>query len=98
MQFTFSVGENERHTVDYNFNKFWGGLTIKVDGEEIVKSFQAFKSSFKPEQMPFKFDVGDKEKHSVEIKTIMPLFFAGFRPCKYEVSVDGKVVNTYEGY
>ncbi len=98
MKFTFIVGVNEKHKVAYDFNKFWGGTTIKVDDEEILKTTQLFKQTFKSEQPPTEFEVGDKEKHKVSIKVTMPLLYAGFRPCKYEVFVNGKLLNTYNGY
>lgn len=97
MQFTFSVGNNEKHIVDFNYNQLWGKLKVKVDNKEVMDMLQMWKTPFSTKQ-PITFEVGDKERHAVKIDKNMFPVFAGFFPCKYEVYVDEKLINTYSGY
>ncbi len=67
MKFSFSVRDNEKRTVTYNFNQLWGKLIIKVDDKDIVETLQMWKSPFSTKQ-PVTFAVRDKEKHSIKIE------------------------------
>ncbi len=42
MQLTFDVGTTETHQVVFAFDKFWGGLTITVDGNSVVNQTRLF--------------------------------------------------------
>lgn len=44
------------------------------------------------------FEVGDVEKHEVRIEKERAKLLAGFRPQKYRVFVDDRLINEYEGY
>ncbi len=94
MQFSFEVGNEEKHTVEFYFNQFWGNLNIKVDGVKVIKDFIFI--SFRLVRR-YDFTVGEKEKHAVAIEKHRPLVAAGFRPSTYTVFVDGKTLNTYRG-
>ena len=94
MQFSFLVGVNEKHQVDFSFDQFIGNLEIKVDGQPVVKDFRML-SLFLTKR--YEFTVGGQEPHHVAIEKKRKLFLAGFRPQKYHIFVDGKLVQTYEG-
>ena len=98
MQFSFTVGNQEKHKVDYHFNQMWGKTTIKVDDKKVFSAFKLFKSPFSTKQEPVTFEVGDKEKHKVAIQQTTAPFMAGFFSVKYEAYVDDKLINTYDGH
>jgi len=86
---SFEVGVSERHGVVFSFNKFWGGLSITVDGVNVVStvqfvSFDLVKS--------WDFVVGWQERHLVHIEKHREVLFAGFRPQPVYAYVDGQPV------
>ncbi|MEU4619679.1 hypothetical protein AB0G04_06840 [Actinoplanes sp. NPDC023801] len=89
MLLTFDVGVDERHTVQFSFNKFWGGLSIKVDGCNVVKTVR-FASAELVKR--YNFVVGVHEQHYVTIEHHRELMFAGFRPQPVLAYVDGVLV------
>ena len=40
MVLAFMVGQRERHRVVFRFDKFWGNLSITVDGRPVVRDFR----------------------------------------------------------
>ena len=94
MQFSFTVGINEQHRVDFSFDQFIGNLEIKVDGQTAVKDFRF--ASLKLTKR-YEFIVGGNEKHKVVIEKKRKLFLAGLRPARYRIFIDGELVQTYEG-
>jgi len=94
MQFSFTVGVNEQHRVDFSFDQFIGNLEIKVDGQTAVKDFR-----FASLKLTKRYDlvVGINEKHHVTIEKTRKLFLAGIRPQQYRVFINGRLVQTYEG-
>ncbi len=83
---SFEVGVSERHTVVFSFDKFWGGLSITVDGVNVVKTVQFL--SFDLVQT-WDFVVGVQERHAVHIEKHRTVLFAGFRPQPVYAYVDG---------
>lgn len=94
MNFSFTVGINEQHRVDFSFDQFIGNLEIKVDGQTAIKDFRI--ASLKLTKR-YDFIVGVNEKHNVVIEKKRKLFLAGLRPQQYRVFIDGQLVQTYEG-
>ena len=94
MQFSFTVGINEQHRVDFSFDQFIGNLEIKVDGQTAVKDFRFASLNLTKR---YDFVVGINEKHQISIEKTRKLFLAGLRPQRYRVFVDGQLVQTYEG-
>lgn len=94
MQFSFTVGVNEQHRVDFSFDKVIGNLEIKVDGQTAISDFR-----FASLSLTKRYDlmVGINEKHHVAIEKKRKLFLAGLRPMQYRVFIDGQLVQTYEG-
>jgi hypothetical protein len=94
MQFSFKVGVNEQHQVDFSFDQFIGNLEIKVDGQPAVKDFRMLSLSLTKR---YQFTVGIQEPHDVIIEKKRKLFLAGLRPQRYRIFIDGQLVQTYEG-
>ena len=89
MQMTFEVGVDEKHTVFFSFDKFWGGLTIAVDGNSVVNTTQMFGLNL---VSSWSFPVGTTEVHTVQIDKHRAVAFAGFRPQPVYAYVDGVLV------
>jgi len=94
MNFSFIVGQQEQHRVDFSFDQVIGNLEIKVDGETAAKDFRL--ASLKLTKR-YEFIVGVNEKHHVAIEKTRKLFLAGLRPQRYRVFIDGQLVQTYHG-
>lgn len=94
MQFSFRVGFEEPHQVDFAFDQFIGNLEIKVDGQPLVRDFRLASVRLTKK---YEFTVGMNEQHHVVIEKKRKLFLAGFRPQRYRIFVDGQLVQTYEG-
>ncbi|HEY8204955.1 MAG TPA: hypothetical protein VIF81_09535 [Pyrinomonadaceae bacterium] len=94
MNFSFTVGINEQHRVDFSFDQMIGNLEIKVDGQTAIKDFR-----FASLSLTKRYDlmVGINEKHHVAIEKKRKLFLAGLRPMQYRVFIDGQLAQTYEG-
>jgi hypothetical protein len=89
VQLTFDVGETERHQVAFAFNKFWGGLSIKVDGVDVVKTVRLMSIDLIKR---YDFVVGTNEQHQVRIEKHRKALLAGFRPQSVYAYVDGYLV------
>ena len=94
MQFSFTVGINEQHRVDFSFDQVIGNLEIKVDGQTAIKDFRF--ASLKLTKR-YEFIVGVNERHHVAIEKTRKLFFGGLRPQQYRVFIDGQLAQTYQG-
>ena len=94
MKFSFLVGINEQHQIDFSFDQFAGNLEIRVDGQPLVKDFRMFSLKLTKR---YEFTVGVSEQHQIAIEKKRKLFLAGLRPQQYRVFIDGQLVQTYEG-
>jgi hypothetical protein len=94
MDFEFEVGQSERHTVRYVFDKVWGRATISVDGREVQRHRHLF--SIRPIRR-YRLTVGDREPHDVLIEKRREMVAAGIRTQHCRVLVDGQVVGEYQG-
>jgi hypothetical protein len=94
MQFSFRVGVQEQHQIDFSFDQFIGNLEIRVDGSVLVKDFRMFSLKLTKR---YEFEVGIQERHQIAIEKKRKLFLAGLRPMQYRVFIDGQLVQTYEG-
>lgn len=94
MQFSFTVGVNEQHRVEFSFDQAIGNLEIKVDGQTAIKDFRV--ASLK---LTKRYDlvVGVNEKHQIVFEKKRKLLLAGFRPQRYRIFIDGQLAQTYEG-
>jgi hypothetical protein len=89
MRLRFEVGGQERHEVVFSFDKFWGKLTITVDGVLVVGTVRIVSVSL---VKTYEFDVGTAERHRVRIDKERKLLFAGLRPQLVRAYVDGQLV------
>jgi hypothetical protein len=94
MQFSFRVGVQEQHQIDFSFDQFIGNLEIRVDGNVSVKDFRMFSLKLTKR---YEFEVGTQERHQIAIEKKRKLFLAGLRPMQYRVFIDDQLVQTYEG-
>ncbi|HYT48813.1 MAG TPA: hypothetical protein VEL78_00375 [Pyrinomonadaceae bacterium] len=94
MQFSFIVGAQEKHQVDFSFDQFIGNVEIRIDGQPAIKDFRMLSLSLTKR---YEFSVGINERHHVAIEKKRKLFLAGFRPQQYRILIDGQLVQTYEG-
>ena len=58
----FEIGETEKHTVIVNASALLKFIKIEVDGKKVVN-----EANFQPSAKKFQLDVGDSEKHYLEI-------------------------------
>ena len=94
MQFSFLVGIQEQHQIDFSFDQVVGNLEIRVDGQPLVKDFRMLSLRLTKR---YEFAVGAQEKHQIAIEKKRKLFLAGFRSQQYRIFIDGQLVQTYEG-
>ena len=94
LNFDFKVGEIEIHEVEFYFNQFWGNLYIKLDGNNIIKTVRLFSFHL---SKSYKFDVGEKERYSIELEIVRKLFFAGFREHVGKVYINEKLQHEFRG-
>ena len=94
MQFSFRIGTQEPHQVDFSFDQFAGNLEIRVDGQPLVKDFRMLSLRLTKR---YEFTVGSREIHQIAIEKKRKLFLAGFRPQRYRIFIDGQLAQTYEG-
>jgi hypothetical protein len=94
MQFSFRVGVQEQHQVDFSFDQVIGNLEIKVDGQPLVKDFRMLSLRLTKR---YEFTVGTQEQHHIAIEKKRKLFLAGFRPQRYRIFIDRRLMQTYEG-
>jgi hypothetical protein len=95
MQFSFEVGEQEKHLVNLDFNQMVGLLSITVDNREVISELRMFSLSLVKK---YEFVVGSYERHNVRIEKERKLFLAGLRKQKYRVYVDEHLIREYEGF
>jgi hypothetical protein len=95
MKFSFEVGTEERHVVEFYFNSMRGDLSIKVDRQRVVSDFRMLSLS---RIKQYAFNVGINEQHAVRIEKERKLLFAGLRQQKYRVFIDNQLIREYEGF
>lgn len=93
MKFSFMVGVREQHRVDFSFDQFAGNLEILVDGRRLIKDFRMLSLKLTKR---YEFTVGVEEQHLIAIEKERKLLLAGFRPQKYRIFIDGRLVQSYE--
>ena len=73
----FEIGETEKHTIVVNASALLKFIKIEGDGKKVVN-----ETNFQPSAKQFQLDVGNSEKHHLEISA------GPFSPIK--LFVDGK--------
>jgi hypothetical protein len=87
MDFSFNVGNSEKHAVNFYFNQLIGNVRITVDDKLVVKDFRMFSASLTKQ---YEFSVGEREVHKVAIVIIRRQILGGARKQDYKVYVDGQ--------
>ncbi|MFF9563540.1 hypothetical protein ACF1AJ_09365 [Leifsonia sp. NPDC014704] len=91
---SFTVGQDEKHVVDFAFDQMWGWLTIAVDRAVIIKKFITFSLHLR---RTFEFTVGNVERHAIRIEKSRPLFASFARPQPTRAFCDGVLVAEDDG-
>jgi hypothetical protein len=89
MRMSFDVGAQERHQVQVSFNKFWGAVSIKVDGRSVVRTIRIGSVGLVKH---WDFTVGSGEQHNVRVEKHRERLFGAFRPQPFYAYVDGQLV------
>jgi hypothetical protein len=76
----FEIGEAEKHLIIVDSSIVWKRVIIELDGVRVAN-----RSHFSPGGKKFEFEVGNSEKHHVEVRA------GGFS--HPELFVDGKAVS-----
>lgn len=71
MQLEFVVGQHEKDQVVFRFDKFWGNLSVTVDGRPAVRDLRMFSVKL---TKTYRIMVGDPEVHEVRIERTAPSF------------------------
>jgi uncharacterized protein (DUF58 family) len=90
--FTFTVGENERHEIRYRRSNWSGRMRITVDGDPTVGKFEFLGF---PLTKKYDFRTGTTECHDVTIVKTRPLLVAWMRSQPVQAFVDGTLVATH---
>ena len=85
VELAFEVGQHEQHQVMFSFNKFWGNLSITVDGEPAVRDLRMFSLKLRK---TYRLSVGSHEVHDVRIEKDRTLLLAGARAQPVRAYVD----------
>jgi len=92
LEFSFDVGESERHTVHFYFDQWSGFLTISVDGKRVIRDWRLISFGL---TKSYRFSVGDTERHDVVIVKERKLVGAAFRSQICRVFIDSKPAGEY---
>ncbi len=100
MKLIFDIGKTEKIRLIIERNWFTGKFTYSENGiQNTIKSPLNPSTHFSTKLTQYyKFEIGEKEKHKIEILHTRPLLFAGFRPQIFEIKIDNEVVEKYKGY
>lgn len=88
LELAFHVGQREQHRVVFRFNKFWGNLSITVDGDPVVRDLRMFSVKL---MKTYRFSVGAAEVHDVRIEKDRKLLLAGGRAQPVRAYVDDEL-------
>ena len=100
MELNFEIGQKEKTILIIKRNSFNGKFTYSENG--IQNNLQSVLNigtqiNFKLTNN-YEFEVGNNEKHKIEIKHKRPLLLAGFRPQYFEIKINGEIKKEYKGY
>ena len=90
MRFSIDLGNNEKHTFEFNFNQLLGRSVVKVNGEEVFRKDRWFSE---PLVDKYDFEVGQFERVRIRIEKIRKRLFAS----RYCVYVDNRLAQLHQG-
>jgi len=94
IDFTFEVGDEEKHQVAFHWGQLLGRVRVTVDDVEIVQHNRPVMFASTGRRR-FAFSVGQDEVHDVVIEKISHRFLGGARKQKCNAFVDGELVGEY---
>jgi hypothetical protein len=100
MELKFKIGKKEKTELIIKRNSFNGKFTYSENGiqKELRNALNiGTHFNFKLTNN-YEFEVGNNEKHKIEIKHKRPLLLAGFRPQYFEIKINNKLEKEYKGY
>jgi hypothetical protein len=100
MKLKFKIEQKEKTEFIIKRNSFNGKFTYHENG--VQKELRSVLNigthlNFKLTNN-YEFEVGNNEKHKIEIKHKRPLLHAGFRPQYFEIKINNKIEEEYKGY
>ena len=100
LEIKITIGENEKIDLLIERNWFTGRFIFTANGEKhtLRSPYSLFTHFNVRTKNEYNFEVGKTEKHSVVIQHIRPRFFAGFRDQEFNLIVDGKLIESSNGY
>jgi hypothetical protein len=100
MELQFEIGQKEKTLLIIKRNSFIGKFTYSENGiEKNLRSSLNIGTHMNLKLTNnYEFEVGNNEKHKIEIKHKRPLLLAGFRPQYFEVKINNKIEKEYKGY
>lgn len=87
----FEVGQAERHTVRFTYERFSGRTKIAVDGFLVDTDRESFSIALIRRH---EFEVGQVERHAVVIEKKRKMVLAPLRRSTYHVFVDRRLLLT----
>src|SRR5688572_25268851 len=90
MRFCIDLGNNEKHTFEFNFNQLLGRSVVKVNGQVVYRKARWFSE---PLVDNYAFEVGQFERVCVRIEKMRKRLFAS----KYCVYVDNRLTQLHQG-
>lgn len=99
MQFSFSIPGEPPTNVIIERDGFTGRFKCTENGRvhDIASVLNPFTHFNLKLEKVYELAVGDNAQHQLTIKHIRPLLFAGFRPHRFQVWVDGKFLIDHTG-
>jgi hypothetical protein len=96
IDFTFDVGEQEKHRVAFHWGQLFGRVRITVDFMKVLEDNSAVRFR-DPLTRNFEFSVGASEVHAIRIEKTRKRFLAlgGARKQTCRAFVDGALVGEY---
>jgi hypothetical protein len=91
LDFTFDIGESEKHTIRFTSETMLGKNSVYVDGINKFSSLKLINGD-----TSYTVVVGDKEIHTLIFQLKMPFLYGAFRQRSCEVYCDGKLLKTVQ--
>ncbi len=100
MKLEFELGKSEKTSLVIERNSFTGKFVYFENGvESVIESPSDIATQLNfGFKKTHKFEVGNKEKHAIEITHSRSVLFGALRPQTYEIKVNGSLFKKHKGY
>ena len=92
VDFALTVGESEKHQVEFRWRQTWGDAFFSLDGVEVFHERHPF--GWKHIRR-YALSVGTSEVHCLTVEKTARRIYAGYRKQRFLVFVDGALVGEY---